>query len=248
MNYIVGVDIGGTFTDCVVVNDQGEMVVGKSLSTPPDYSAGAAGAVRDAARNLGLGDEEELLRQTTLFFHACTIGENTLITRSGPRTGLVATRGFPDTLLMMQGKVTDGLTEAEAGRLAWLQKPEPFVPRSLVAEVNERMDYKGAVTVPLDEHQTADALDGLVARGVESVAVCLLWSVTNDAHEKAVGDILRRRHPGIYVTLSSAAAPFVGEYQRTATTVFNAYIGPRISSYLVNLEQVLRARGWPSRR
>ena len=243
MSYIVGVDIGGTFTDCVVVNDQGEMVVGKSLSTPPDYSAGAAGAVRDAARNLGFDGEDELLRQTTLFFHACTIGENTLITRSGPRTGLVATRGFPDTLLMMRGKVTDGLTEAEAGRLAWLRKPEPFVPRSLVAEVNERVDYKGAVTVPLDEEQAAAAVDDLVARGVESVAVCLLWSVTNDAHEKAVADILRRRHPGVYVTLSSAAAPFVGEYERTATTVFNAYIGPRISSYLVNLEQVLRSKG-----
>ncbi len=241
--YLVGVDIGGTFTDCVVVDDQGEMVVGKSLSTPPDYSAGAAGAVRDAARNIGLGDEEELLRRTRLFFHACTIGENTLITRSGPRTGLVTTRGFPDTLLMMRGKVTDGLTEAEAGRLAWLRKPEPFVPRSLVAEVNERVDYKGAVTVPLDEEQAAGALDDLAARGVESVAVCLLWSVTNDAHEQAVAAILRRRHPGVYVTLSSAAAPFVGEYERTATTVFNAYIGPRISSYLVNLDQVLRAKG-----
>ena len=243
MSYIVGVDIGGTFTDCVVVNDQGEMVVGKSLSTPPDYSAGAADAVRDAARNIGLGDEESLLRQTTLFFHACTIGENTLITRSGPRTGLVATRGFPDTLLMMRGKVTDGLTEAEAGRLAWLQKPEPFVPRALVAEVNERVDYKGAVTVPLDEEQAVAALDELVARGVESVAVCLLWSVTNDAHEKAVADILRQRHPGVYVTLSSATAPFVGEYERTATTVFNAYIGPRISAYLVNLHRVLRGKG-----
>ncbi len=240
---MVGVDIGGTFTDCVVVNDQGEMVVGKSLSTPPDYSVGAADAVRDAARNIGLGDEEDLLRQTTLFFHACTIGENTLITRSGPRTGLVTTRGFPDTLLMMRGKVTDGLTEAEAGRLAWLRKPEPFVPRSLVAEVNERVDYKGAVTVPLDEEQAAAALDDLVARGVESVAVCLLWSVANDAHEKAVAGILRRRHPGVYVTLSSATAPFVGEYERTATTVFNAYIGPRISAYLVNLHQVLRGKG-----
>ncbi len=243
MSYIVGVDIGGTFTDCVVVNDQGETVVGKSLSTPPDYSAGATDAVRDAARNIGLEDERDLLRQTSLFFHACTIGENTLITRSGPRTGMVATRGFPDTLLMMRGKVTDGLTEAEAGRLAWLRKPEPFVPRSLVAEVNERMDYKGAVAVRLDEEQAATALDDLVARGVESVAVCLLWSVANDAHEKAVASILRQRHPGVYVTLSSAAAPFVGEYERTATTVFNAYIGPRISAYLMNLHQVLRDKG-----
>ena len=109
--------------------------------------------------------------------------------------------------------------------------------------MNERVDYKGAVTVPLDEEQAAGALDALAARGVESVAVCLLWSVTNDAHEQAVAAILRRRHPGVYVTLSSAAAPFVGEYERTATTVFNAYIGPRISSYLVNLDQVLRAKG-----
>ena len=240
---MVGVDIGGTFTDCVVVNGQGEMVVGKSLSTPPDYSTGAIDAVRDAARNIGLAGEEELLQQTALFFHACTIGENTLITRSGPRTGLVATRGFPDTLLMMRGKVTDGLTEAEAGRLAWLRKPEPFVPRSLVAEVNERMDYKGAATVRLDEEQAAAALDALVARGVESVAVCLLWSVANDVHERAVADILEKRHPAVYVTLSSAAAPFVGEYERTATTVFNAYIGPRISAYLMNLHQVLRGKG-----
>ena len=241
--YTVGVDIGGTFTDCVVVDDRGGMVVGKSLSTPPDFSTGAADAVRDAARNVGFADEEELLRETDLFLHACTVGENTLITRSGPSTGLVATRGFPDTLLMMRGKVTDGLTEAEAGRLAWLRKPEPFVPRSRVAEVNERVDYKGAVTVRLDEEQACAALDALIARGVESVAVCLLWSVANDVHERAVADILRRRHPGVYVTLSSAAAPFVGEYERTATTVFNAYIGPRISSYLVNLEQVLRAKG-----
>ena len=103
------------------------MVVGKSLSTPPDFSAGATDAVRDAARNVGLGDEDELLRQTTLFFHACTIGENTLITRSGPRTGLVTTRGFPDTLLMMRGKVTDGLTEAEAGRPGF-RSPSPSFP------------------------------------------------------------------------------------------------------------------------
>lgn len=243
MSYIVGVDIGGTFTDCVVVNDQGEMVVGKSLSTPPDFSVGAIDAALDAARNVGLVDVEMLLRETTLFLHACTIGENTLITRSGPKTGLVTTRGFPDTLLMMRGKVTDGLTEAEAGRLAWLQKPEPFVPRHLVAEVDERIDYKGAVAVPLDEVQAAAALDELVASGVESVAVCLLWSVANDVHEKAVERILKQRHPGVYVTLSSAAVPYVGEYERTATTVFNAYIGPRISSYLSNLDTVLRGRG-----
>ena len=243
MNYIVGVDIGGTFTDCVVINDEGDMVVGKSLSTPPDFSVGATDAVRDAARNVGLRDETELLGATTLFFHACTIGENTLITRSGPKTGLITTRGFPDTMLMMRGKITEGLTETEAARLAYLQKPKPFVPRPLIVEVNERVDYKGAVAVPLDIQQATEAVQELVSRGIESVAVCLLWSIRNDAHERAVADILRREHPAVFLTLSSAVAPFVGEYERTATTVFNAYIGPKISSYLLNLEQVLKLKG-----
>ena len=108
---------------------------------------------------------------------------------------MVATRGFPDTLLMMRGKVTDGLTEAEAGRLAWLRKPEPFVPRSLVAEVNRAHGLQGAPSrCASTRSRPATALDDLVARGVESVAVCLLWSVANDAHEKAVASILRQRH------------------------------------------------------
>jgi len=243
MDYIVGVDIGGTFTDCVALSEAGDMVVGKSLSTPPDFSVGATNAVQDAARNIGLRNEEELLRSTTLFFHACTIGENTLITRSGPRTGLIATKGFADTMLMMRGKITEGLTEREAARLAYLKKPEPFVPRPLVVEVNERVDYKGAVTIQLDTGQAARAIETLVSRGVESVAVCLLWSIRNDAHEKIIADILKRQYPAVFLTLSSDVAPFVGEYERTATTVFNAYIGPKISSYLKNLEQVLKHKG-----
>ncbi|HEU4342017.1 MAG TPA: hydantoinase/oxoprolinase N-terminal domain-containing protein, partial [Candidatus Binatia bacterium] len=142
--YIAGVDIGGTFTDCVVVSRSGKITVGKALSTPDDFAQGALDAVADAARNLGLSGEEELLQGARLFFHACTVGENTLITKAGARTGLITTKGFADTLLMMRGRITDGLTETEAAHLAALSKPDPIVPRRFIEEVCERVDYKGA--------------------------------------------------------------------------------------------------------
>jgi len=109
MNYVVGVDIGGTFTDCVVVDEAGAVTIGKSLSTPVDFSQGALDAAADAAKHLGLKSVNELLTSTRLFFHACTIGDNTLITRAGAKTGLIMTKGFGDTLHMMRGKVAEGL-------------------------------------------------------------------------------------------------------------------------------------------
>ncbi|MGH7834042.1 MAG: hydantoinase/oxoprolinase N-terminal domain-containing protein, partial [Candidatus Binatia bacterium] len=240
MNYIVGVDIGGTFTDCVAVDDAGNITIGKVLSTPPDFSLGAINAVADAARNLGLGSEEELLRSTGLFFHACTIGDNTLITRAGAKTGLLATKGFGDTILMMRGKTTEGLTESEAAHLSALSKPDPIVPRRLIEEVNERIDYKGSVLVKLDEKQAEQAIRKLAAKGVDSIAISLLWAISNALHENALADILKKNHPGIFLSLSSEVAPFLGEYERTATTVFNAYVGPKISAYLTSLRRVLR--------
>ncbi|MGH7826585.1 MAG: hydantoinase/oxoprolinase N-terminal domain-containing protein, partial [Candidatus Binatia bacterium] len=143
MNYVVGVDIGGTFTDCVVLDEEGTVTVGKSLSTPADFSEGALNSAGDAARNLGLKGADEVLCATRLFFHACTIGDNTLITRTGAKTGLIITRGFGDTLHMMRGKIAEGLTENETAHRSALDKPEPFVPRKLVEEVPERIDYKG---------------------------------------------------------------------------------------------------------
>lgn len=243
MSYVVGVDIGGTFTDCVVLDKEGRLTIGKALSTPHDFSVGAIDAVREAAKNLGLRDEGELLASTSVFFHACTVGENTLITRTGPKTGLITTKGFADTILMMRGKVTEGLTEAEAAHLSFLKKPEPFVRRPLIAEVTERIDYKGAVLMKLDVEEAARVIDNLAAQGVESIAVCLLWSVVNDSHERSLAAMIRKSRPEVFLTLSSETAPFLGEYERTATTLFNAYIGPKISRYLSNLEKVLKARG-----
>lgn len=243
MEYIVGVDIGGTFTDCVAMNEEGRVTLGKALSTPENLALGAVDAVRDAALNLNLQSEDRLLRSTRLFFHACTIGENTLITRSGAKAGLITTKGFADTLLMMRGRTTEGLTEAEAFRASAQNKPLPIVPRELIEEVSERIDYKGSVLIGLDTAEAEEVIERLVARGVESIAVCLLWSLSNDTHEKALEEILSKKFPAIFISLSSRVAPFVGEYERTATTAFNAYIGPRISGYLEQLRRVLQEKG-----
>jgi len=243
MNYIVGVDIGGTFTDCVVVDEGGAVTIGKSLSTPADFSVGASDAVADAAKNLGLKSVNELLTSTRLFFHACTVGDNTLITRSGAKTGLIMTKGFGDSLHMMRGKIAEGLTENEIAHRSALHKPEPFVPRKLVEEIPERVDYKGTVLIRLNVEAGEQAIERLVSKGVESVAVCFLWSIMNDAHEQQLAEILKRKYPNLFFSLSSQVAPYLGEYERAATTVFNAYIGPRISGYLQKLQSDLKTKG-----
>ncbi|HSE85237.1 MAG TPA: hydantoinase/oxoprolinase family protein [Candidatus Binatia bacterium] len=243
MEYVVGVDIGGTFTDCVALDSEGTVKVGKALSTPDDFSEGALSAVADAARHFGLGDEAQLLAATKMFFHACTVADNTLITRSGPKTGLITTKGFGDTLLLMRGRTTEGLTETEAFRAATQSKPEPIVPRPYIEELTERIDYKGSVLIELDHEDAEKAVDNLVAKGVQSIAISLLWSLVNDSHEQIVANIIKKKYPNLHVSLSSQVAPFLGEYERTATVAFNAYIVPNISGYLRNLRAVLMEKG-----
>ncbi len=243
MEYIIGVDIGGTFTDCVVLDGDGKLTIGKALSTPQDFSVGVVDSLQDATENLGLPGIGDLLRSTHLFFHACTVADNTLITRAGAVTGLVVTKGFPDTFLMMRGDVTHGLTESEASHLAALEKPEPLVPQGLTEEVPGRIDYKGSVLIDTDVRQIEEVVDRLIGKGVESVAVCLLWSIANNAHEKAVADAVRRKHPEVDVSCSSDVAPFLGEYERTATTIFSAYIGPKIVAYMRSLQGKLAGNG-----
>jgi N-methylhydantoinase A len=243
VEFVVGVDIGGTFTDCVVVDEIGQITIGKALSTPTDFSIGAINAVKKAAENLGFKQEEELLCSTRVFFHACTIGENTLITRSGAATGLIATQGFGDAILMMRGKTTEGLSEAEAAHLSALSKPDPFVPKTLIKEVSERIDHSGTILVDLKEDEAERVVAELVSMGVESIAVALLWSIANDAHETALAETIKKKYPTVFLALSTEVAPFLGEYERTATTIFNAYIGPKISAYLRNLHSVLKNRG-----
>jgi N-methylhydantoinase A len=243
MNYVVGVDIGGTFTDCVAMDQQGAVTLGKALSTPNDFAVGAINAVGDAARHLGYASENELLATTKFFFHACTVADNTLITRTGPKTGLLTTAGFADTLLIMRGRTTEGLTESDAFRASTQSKPTPIIPRALIEEVKERIDYKGSAIIQLQPEEIARAVGSLTERGAESIAVALLWSLTNDTHERALAEYIKKHHPSIFVSPSSEVAPFLGEYERTATTAFNAYVGPKIAAYLRRLGELLQSKG-----
>ena len=243
MEYVVGVDIGGTFTDCVTLDTEGIVKVGKALSTPEDFSKGALNAVADAAKNIGLRDEAELLAASKMFFHACTVADNTLITRSGPKTGLITTQGFGDTILLMRGRTTEGLTETEAFRASTQSKPEPIVARPYIEELTERIDYKGSVLIKLDRAEAEKAVDNLIAKGVESIGISLLWSLANDSHEQIVAGMIKKKYPAIHVSLSCEVAPFLGEYERTATTAFNAYIVPNISTYLRKLRTILMDKG-----
>jgi N-methylhydantoinase A len=245
-SYNIGVDIGGTFTDCVAVDTDGNISLGKAPSTPPDFARGVIDAVADAAQNLGLGSVEELLRATRLFFHACTVSENTLFVREGAKTALVTTKGFADAVLMTRGTTAMGLTEYEGFHEATLKKPDSFVPRQLIKELTERVDYKGAILVPLDIEEARRVVDNLAGLGVESIAICLLWSIANSEHEEAVEALLRESYPDIFVTRSSELTPFVGEYERGITTILNAYIAPKISAYLQALREALREKGLAS--
>ena len=247
VGYIVGVDIGGTFTDCAVLSPNGHVTIAKASSTPPAFADGALDALRSAACKLGYADEAGLLRDTRLLVHGCTVGDNAIYTASGAKTGLILTRGFADTLEMMRGDVVTGLNEEEAAHIAAVSKPTHIVPREYVHEVAERVDCRGDVLVPLDDDDVRAVVDRLSADGVKAVAVCLLWSFANRAHEERVKALLASARPDLFVSVSSEVVPFLGEYERATTTTFNAYIGPIVSAYLETLAVELAGRGLESK-
>src|SRR5438067_3818300 len=181
-SFYVGVDTGGTFTDCVVVDDEGNVTTAKAASTPPDFADGVLAALEQVGNALGGVGARELLGQTRFFGHGTTVGTNTLLTRTGARTGLITTRGHEDTLFMgrIKQKVA-GMNEDQLHDFLTHDKdPRPLVPRQRVHGVNERVDYKGAIVVALNEHEVRDTLRQVVEQeGCETVAVCFLWSFMN---------------------------------------------------------------------
>ncbi len=227
----VGVDVGGTFTDLVVAGTDGGIRTMKVLSTPDDYSrAILQGFTR-------LSDAEALHPQSVKrLVHAFTVATNALLTGEGARVGLLTTRGFRDVL--------------EIGRLRMPQlynmdwdKPRPLVPRRLRLEVSERMSATGEVVVPLDRDDVVAALDTLLAAGVDSVAVCLLHAYVNPAHEQEIVEIIRARAPHLAVSASHQILPEIREFERTSTTVVNAFVKPVVDRYLAALESGLRRVG-----
>lgn len=242
VHYIVGIDTGGTFTDCVAVDDHGSVTIGKAPSTP-----GSSQSVLDAldavGQQLGL-TLNDFLTHIRVLAHGVTIGLNALLTRSGAKTGLIGTAGHGDAILIGRAhQKTAGLGETELTFPAKFTKPAPLVPRDRIVEVNERVDYKGAVLVPLQENEARRAIDALVSQGVEAIAISLLWSFKMPKHEQLLRALVERYYPNIFVTASSDLAPVIGEYERTATTVINSYIGPTMLSYFEGLTQKLRLAG-----
>ena len=245
MGKVVAVDSGGTFTDCVVLDGDGRVTTAKAPSTPSDFSVGVVGAVAGAAQQLGVG-LDDLLRDTELFCHGTTVATNALLTRSGSRVGLVTTKGHEDALIIGRTiQKAAGLRDAELTNLARLEKADPIVPRPLIRGVTERVDYKGAVVVPIDLDEARRAVAELVSAGAEAVAVCFLWSFMNPAHERAVQELVRIEFPQLLVTTSHAVAPVIKEYERGASTVINAYLSPTTRSYISALEDKLSDGGLP---
>jgi N-methylhydantoinase A len=220
----LGIDIGGTFTDLVLVGSDGSVLTHKVLSTPDDFGNAIISGVRDL-----LDQVEAAIAEVV---HGTTICSNTILEGKGARTGLITTRGFRDALeigRMRYPRLYD---------LTW-SKPAPLVPRRRRREVIERLDRDGAVVEPLDEASVVAAVRALLADGIESLAVCLLHSYAYDHHERRVREIAEHLAPEVPISLSSEVLPEIGEYERTSTTVINAYLQPIVGGYLENLARSL---------
>jgi N-methylhydantoinase A len=248
MSYVVAVDSGGTFTDCVVLDERGFVTRAKAPSTPPRFEHGVLAAVGEAASRLEL-PLEQLLGETILFAHGTTVATNTLITRTGAKTALLTTRGHEDAILI--GRTVQkvaGLSEAEIIDVAHLQKAEPLVARSRIFGVDERIDREGVIVAPLDVSRLDALRERLSEEGVEAVAVSLLWSFLNPEHERQLERSLANGngHADWFVSCSSELVPVIREYERTATTVLNAYLTPSVNGYLGRMGDDLRAAGHAS--
>ena len=230
MTWIIGCDTGGTFTDVFAVSDSGESRVAKVPSTPPRFDLG----VVEGVRALGLDPA-----QVRTLFHGTTVTTNAVITKTGARSALVTTLGFRDILEIRRAN------REELYDILW-DPPEPLVRRRHRLEVTERVDYAGTVVVPLDDDSVLDVARKLRARGVESVAVCLINAHMNPAHERRVRDLLRDELPALHISLSTDILPEPPEFERTATTVANAYCAPVLRRYMDTLEAALGDAGFSS--
>jgi N-methylhydantoinase A len=216
MGASVGVDVGGTFTDLVAIVD-GELVTAKVPSIPGAEAAGVAAALRASG-----------VDAVDVLAHGTTVATNALLERRGARTALVTTEGFRDVLEI-------GRQDRASLYDLTARRPEPLVPRELRFTVRERMGPEGVV-VPLDEGSLAATVEGLGAADVDAVAVALLFSFLHPEHERRVGKVIRRALPGVRVSLSVELLPELREYERSSTTVANAYLAPALSAYLADIE------------
>ena len=245
--YTVGVDVGGTFTDCVAIDDGGDVIIGKASSTPPDFENGFLAALAAAGARVGLSGEELAARADTIA-HGATVGTNALVENRVATVGLLTTAGHADALFVMQGgQRLVGEDLAYVARVAGHQKPAPLVPKRLIREIDERMAVDGKAVVAFNESQCRQAIAELLEEGAESFAISFLWSTANPAHEHAAVRLIREMAPGAFVSNSVDVVARTGEYQRTVATVINSLIGSVTSNYLLKLEEKLADAGYRGR-
>ncbi len=232
---IIGVDVGGTFTDLVAIDASGHTTFAKSPSTPQDQSIGVMTGLEELARRLGLS-RAEMLARTQRLVHGTTVATNALLERKGAKVALLTTEGHRDVLEMREGLKPNRYDLRSP-------PPEPLVPRELRFGVRERLKPNGEVTTSLDEQSLDQAIAAIRKAGVTSVAICFLHSYRNPAHEIAASERIARKLPEVAVSRSSDVLPQIKEYERVSTTVVNAYVGPIVRRYLTRLEERLRAAG-----
>ncbi|MBW8012739.1 MAG: hydantoinase/oxoprolinase family protein [Chloroflexi bacterium] len=235
MSFRFGIDIGGTFTDGVAIGPSKAIDIFKDLSTPEDPSIGVFNVLRKAATHYDLS-LKEFLGEIDLLVLGTTVATNTMLEYTGVATGLITTEGFRDALEMRRGHKPDIWDLAP-------QRPPMIVPRYRRLGVKQRMNYLGEVITPLDEQDAVRVIGELRDRGVESIAVCLLFSYINDEHEQRLREIITKEYPEAYVSISSEVLRQVREYERTSTTVINSYVGPIVSRYLEKLRTALESEG-----
>jgi N-methylhydantoinase A len=227
MTYRIGVDVGGTFTDILLMNEEtGETFRAKTASTPHDQSIGMLRGIERACKEAGIS-----LDEVGDILHGTTVATNAILEGKGARVGLVTTHGFRQVLQIARSFVPGGL----AGWIIW-PKPEPLASLEDTVEVIERIGSQGEIVTELDEADVRVQLTKLKEQGIEALSISLINSYTNAVHEKRIEEIAAEILPGIAVSLSSTVLPELREYERTITTVANAYVQPQVNLYVENLE------------
>jgi N-methylhydantoinase A len=232
MGLVIATDIGGTFTDMVAFDTDSKTTVhAKSHTDPGDLTGGIIRCLQKS----GL-----VLSEATDFVHGSTVAINTAIERKGAVTALIVTRGMRDVYAIGRGN------RPEAYNL-FFERPEPFVPRSRIIEIDERLDAAGNVVTPLDPQSVRDALKAALGAEAESIAVCLLHAYASPRHEEMTAALIGEVTPDSYLSLSHEILREYREYERMSTTVLNAYVGPRVSEYIAELDKALAAAGFGGR-
>ncbi|GLZ49035.1 methylhydantoinase [Actinomycetospora sp. NBRC 106375] len=243
MAYVIGVDVGGTFTDAVLDDDSGSVIAAKAPSTPPDYSRGVLDVLEQLAEQLGRS-VEEMLADTHHVAHGTTSSLNALVTRQVPDVGFLTTKGHRDSIFIMnvEGRYL-GRSPHELQHVLAQDKDHHLLGKRHALEVTERVDRDGNVIVALDEDEVRRQVEALRADGIRAIAVSLLWAFRNPVHERRVREIVHEIDPEVYVALSSEVSPRIREFARHSTTIMSTQVGPGLRDYLTNLEASLKQRG-----